>query len=144
MENKRQVKHSGNERKKATREERLRGYFDRMFGTNEQSKNLEKLMFFIRWGLFVSLVIVELLVLVEHLELFLKHGRALEFAFLAFLLFVLLTSEIAKMTMKFDDSTKHVFYMAEAGAACGINVLAGGSYALALYVLVLTQFYFST
>ncbi len=104
-------------------------------------QNEERILYVLRWILYVILMFMELLVLLQHIEQFLSDGDWL--TFLAFLI-VACTLTITEALKNFELSenpNERLFQGLEILSACGFVAFTVGSYSLIIYVLILTQFY---
>ena len=121
--------------KKRGEENRFRAFFARLFGDEEQSKRFGKKLFFI------LLILVESLVLLQRIGAFLKNGE-LDNLLVAFAVMLTLTISMAlQLFVAKTDKGRTIFYITEAVSAALFLFFAGGSYAILVYVLVLTLFY---
>ena len=122
------------------KEKRWLSYFFRLFGwddvrTEQQFHRYGKKLFFI------LLTLVEALVVLQRIGVFLDGG---DLAALLASCAVTLTLTISMALQLFavkDGKGKTAFFITDAVAAALFLFFAGGSYAILVYVLVLTQFY---
>ena len=121
-------------------EKKFRTYFLRLFGwddvrSEEQFHHQGRKLFFI------LLLLVEALVILQRIGIFLNGG---EFSGLLVSFAVTLTLAISMAFQLFvakKKKGKTAFFITEAVAAALFLFFAGGSYAILVYALVLTQFY---
>ena len=121
-------------------EAKLRAYFKRLFGSDENQYE-ERLLFIAKWVLFGLLLLVELLILLQHVENLILQGNWFMFSVLFIAAVVLTVAEGVKLFVLRQDKYRTVFYVIEIVAACGFVVVTEGTYSVLLYILMLTQFY---
>ena len=129
--------------KKANRqlkkEKRWFSYFVRLFGWDIRSE--EQFHHYGRKLFFILLVLVEVLVVLQRIGVFLDGG---DLGALLASCAVTLTLTISMALQLFavkDEKGKTAFFITDAVAAALFLFFAGGSYAILVYALVLTQFY---
>ena len=128
----------------ATEEESKLGEFlRRVFGADEREYQ-DRLFSIGKWVIFGLLLLVEILLLLQHIEILVKTKNWVKFTILFAAALVLTIAESLKMFILKKEKYNVVFYAIEAGAACGFVIVTVGVYSLLLYILILTQFYFST
>ena len=129
-----------NNKKKGTQEKKLRTYFVRLFGWDDVRSEEQ----FHRYGkklFFILLVLVEVLVLLQRIGDFLNGGD-LWSLLVSFAVTLTLTIPMALQLFAVKkEKGKTSFFITEAVAAALFLFFAGGSYAILVYALVLTQFY---
>ncbi|MBO5736272.1 MAG: sensor histidine kinase [Clostridia bacterium] len=136
-------KQEGNTLSETEDEAKLRAYFRRIFGDDESFQE-DRLFFIGKWVIFGLLLLVEVLILLQHMEILVKTKNWGKFTILFGASLVLTVAEALKMFILKKEKYNLVFYGIEALAACGFVVVTVGVYSLLLYILILTQFYFST
>ncbi len=128
----------------ATVEEgKLGEFLRRIFGADESAYE-DRLSFIGKWVIFGLLLLVEVLLLLQHIEILVKTQNWIKFTILFAAALVLTIAETLKMFILKKEKYNVVFYAIEAGAAFGFVVATVGIYPLLLYILILTQFYFNT
>ena len=121
-------------------DDRFQVYLKRLFGEGEGEYE-DRLLFIGKWVLFGLLVLVELLILLQHVENLILTKDWFTFTILFAAAFILTIAEAVKLFLWKQEHHRMVFYFIELGAACGFMVMTEGTYAIMLYVLILTQFY---
>lgn len=104
-------------------------------------KNEEHLLKAARWVIYVILMFMEVLVLLQHIELFIADGDWL--TFLAFLI-VACTLTVVEAVKNFElteNPNERLIQTLEGLCACGFVAFTVGSYSLLIFLLILTQFY---
>ena len=124
-------------------ESKISIYLRRIFGGDESSYE-DRLSFIGKWVIFGLMLLVELLLLLQHTEILIKTKNWTKFTILCTATGILTVAEALKMFILKKEKYNVVFYAIEAAAACGFVVATVGVYSLLLYMLILTQFYFST
>lgn len=124
-------------------EAKLRAYFRRVFG-DEKSLREDYLLFIGKWVIFGLLLLVELLILLQHMENLVLTKNWVKFSILFAASLILTVAEALKMFILKNEKYNLIFYAIEAFAACGFVVATIGVYSLLLYILILTQFYCRT
>ncbi len=138
MQNKRRK--AAKTEKRNERSEAIRAYFVRLFGKYD-FRNERQFLYFGKWLIFILLLLVESLAVLEHIDGFRTNGGW--GVFLGLLGTVcLLSLSMAAQLFAVKGKGRIVFYVADVVAACAFLYVAGGVYPLAVYMLVLTQFYF--
>ena len=124
-------------------EAKIRAYFRRIFG---EDKNIQedRVLFIGKWVIFGLLLIVELLLLLQHMEILIETKKWVKFSILFAAALILTGAEALKMFILKKEKYNLVLYGIEAFAACGFVIATVGVYSLLLYILILTQFYFRT
>ncbi|MBR4942498.1 MAG: sensor histidine kinase [Clostridia bacterium] len=121
-------------------ETRAREYVSQIFDENEP-KSKELLIQVGKWALFVLLIVMEALILIQHIERVMNGGHWIALALVIILVVLLSAAEETKLFSEEKRKLKILFYPLEILAACGILILTEGTYSLILYILILTQFY---
>lgn len=134
---KQQNSHTGAE------EDKLRIFLRRIFGNDEGLKE-ERLLFIGKWIIFGLLLLVELLILLQHVEQLILTKNWWSFYTLIAMMSILTIAETLMMFTLKKEKYNFVLYGVEIGAACGSVVATTGVYSLLLYILILTQFYCRT
>ena len=122
---------------------RLSAFLRRVFGA-EESLREDRLSFIGKWVIFGLMLLVEVLLLLQHMEILITTKNWAKFSILFAATLVLTVAEALKMFILKKEKYDVVFYCIEAAAACGFVVATVGVYSLLLYILILTQFYFRT
>lgn len=130
-------------RKREKSEKRERRYsFLRLFNKYDV-RNERQFINFGKWLIFIVLVFVEALILLQHLYAFSRRGGwAILFALIA-IETVLTLSQALKLFAVKKGKVRVLFYVADAIAASGFLFVTDGTYPIIVYMLVLTEFYFS-
>lgn len=136
----------GNKQKKSSKfrrgdERGLRAYFVRLFGKYD-IRDEKQFTTLGKWLIFVVLVIVEVLILLQHLYEFSKRGG---WGMLLAILIVesaLTLSSVMKFFVVQKNKGRLGFYWFDVVAGCAFLFITDGSYALIVYLLVLTALYF--
>ncbi len=135
------MKHNGKARtEKQTERDSLRAYFVRLFGRYD-FRNEEHFLRFGKWLIFILVVLVECLLILQQLSECLRFGGWWRFIVVASVVVALAVS-IGLQFFVAKGKGKIVFYALDVVAACTFPLFAGGLYSVALYMLVLTPFYF--
>ena len=123
-------------------EAKLHAYFKRLFG-NDEDKYEDRLLLISKWVMFGLLLLVELLIVLQHVETLIRQGNWFVFAVLTSAAVILSVAEGIKLFVLPQDKYRTVFYVIEIVASCGFVIVTEGTYPVLLYMLMLTQFYFS-
>lgn len=127
-------------RREKGEERGFRAYFLRLFGKYD-IRNEEQFIFFGKWLIFIVLVFVEISVAFNHLINFEERGGfPMLFAIIA-LESSLTVSVGLKLFVVKNARLRAALYAVDAIAAGGFTVVAQGASPIALYILVLTEFY---
>ena len=126
-----------------TEEDKLRVYLQRVFGNDEYLKE-DRLFFVGKWVIFGLLLLVELLILLQHVEILILNKNWGSFYTLIAMMLILTITETLKMFILQKEKYNFFLYGVEIGAACGSVIVTTGVYPLLLYILILTQFYCRT
>ena len=106
-------------------EAKLRAYFRRVFG-GEDNIQEDRLLFVGKWVIFGLLLLVEFLILLQHMEnLVLTKGWG-KFSVLFTAALMLTVAEALKMFILKNEKYNLIFYAIEAFAACGFVVATIG------------------
>ena len=124
-------------------EAKLRAYFRRVFGSDENLKE-DHLLFVGKWVIFGLLLLVEVLILLQHMENLVLTKIWWKFSILFAAALILTVAEALKIFILKKEKYNVVFYAIEVSAACGFVIATVGVYSLLLYILLLSQFYFRT
>ncbi len=126
--------------KRSERGDAIRAYFVRLFGKYD-FRNEAHFLYFGKWLVFILVCLVECLLLLQQLNECIAFGKWWRFIVVASVVLALSVS-IGLQFFVAKGRAKLFFYAVDVVAACTFPVLAGGLYSVALYMLVLTQFYF--
>ncbi len=119
----------------------LRAYFVRLFGKYD-IRDEKQFISLGKWLIFVVLVIVEALILLQHLYEFSTRGG---WGMLLAVLIVegtLTLSSVMKFFVVQKNKGRLGFYLFDVVAGCAFLFITDGSYPLIVYMLVLTALYF--
>lgn len=138
--------HGEDKQKKANKVRRsdergLRAYFVRLFGKYD-IRDEKQFISLGKWLIFVVLVIVEALILLQHLYEFSERGG---WGMLLAVLIVesaLTLSSVMKFFVVQKNKGRLGFYLFDVVAGCAFLFITDGSYPLIVYLLVLTALYF--
>ena len=119
---------------------RLRAYFTKMFGDNTPEGE-RRVITFGKKVLFVVVLVVELLLLSQHVESWVDKGDWLTFVISSAAGLVLAGTETLNLFVLKDERHRAPLYAVQMFAVAGLMALTGGSYSLFLYLLLLTQLY---
>lgn len=131
--NKKQSKERGGDGK-------IRAYFERLFAKYDV-RNEQQFARFGKCLAFILLVIVQSLILLSHFEDFFSPTGWWRVLPLQINVAVFSISEALKLFVVKNKKLSVVFYVINAVSACAFVFLVSGTYALILYLLVLTEFY---
>lgn len=126
--------------KKKTEENRLFAQVVQLFGKYD-IRNERQFGILCKWILFITLIIVEGLIVIEHLGDFEARGGWSAFIGILAAGGLLLLSEALKLFVVKEGRGRAVFYVLDALAACAFMLMSGGMYPVIIYMLVLTEFY---
>ena len=121
-------------------ERKIRTYFLRLFGRYDL-RDKEQFIRFGKWLIFIILIMMELFVLLQHFANFVASGGWVRFFLLLALESTLTISQAMKLFVVKNNKVRIPFYVLDAIAACCFIFFSDGTYALILYMLVLTGFY---
>ncbi|MBO7297724.1 MAG: hypothetical protein J6U60_01600 [Clostridia bacterium] len=124
----------------------IKAYFNKIF-SDSQPYNEKKVLIIAKWALFVLLFMVEILALIQGIEgLVVDDKRWLTFILLASVVICFNVIEIFKLFVLVEKQEKYkwLFYALEIISACAFVILVEGVYSIFFFILILTQFYFST
>ncbi len=122
-------------------ENKIRAYFVRLFGKYD-FRNEQQFLYFGKWLIFTLLLLVELLAVLQRLDGFYEKGGWGSFLMLLAVVFVLSVSVALQFFAVRGIKGRMTFYVIDVVAACTFIFVANGLYAMLIYMLVLTQFYF--
>lgn len=129
--------------KKDKQEKRdLRASFLRLFGKYDV-RNEQQFIYFGKWLIFLVLVFVETLILLQNLYAFIERGGWGMLVAVLVLEILLTLSQALKLFAVKSGKIRTAFYVLDAMAATGFLFIAQGTYPIIVYMLVLTEFYFS-
>ena len=120
----------------------LRSSFLRLFGKYDV-RNEQQFIYYGKWLIFLVLVFVEVLVLLQHFYAFATRGVWSTLLATLIVETVLTLSQALKLFAVKSDKVRTVFYVLDAVAASGFLFITEGTYPIIVYMLVLTEFYFS-
>ncbi len=135
-------KRKDNVEKRGERSDVIRAYFVRLFGKYD-FRNEEQFLRFGKWFVFILVCLVECLLLLQQLRQCILFGKWWQLIVVSSVM-ATLSGSIGLQFFAAKGRAKILFYAIDVIAACTFPVFAGGLYAVALYMLVLTQFYFET
>ncbi len=125
------------------RGEAIRAYFVRLFGKYD-FRNERQFLYFGKWLIFISLALVEALVVLQGVESFSARGGWHSFSWMLASVAVL-TACVALQLFAVKDVRKKIpFFVLDICIACLFSFFAGGVYSLIIYMLVLTLVYFES
>ena len=117
-----------------------RSYFVRLFGKYDL-KDKEQFARFSKWILFIVLLTVEIFILLEHLDIYgMRYWQMLTAILVIETVFTL--SQAIKL---FIVKTENMWlYIVDATISCSFMFLSRGTYPIAVFMIVLTEFYIIT
>ncbi|MBQ8684994.1 MAG: sensor histidine kinase [Clostridia bacterium] len=130
-----------NKPRRSGEERGLRAYFVRLFGKYD-IRDEKQFITLGKWLIFIVLVIVELLIILQHIYDFSQNGG---WGMLLAILIVessLTLSSVMKFFVVRKGKGRIAFYLFDVVAACAFLFVTNGSYPLLVYMLVLTALYF--
>jgi signal transduction histidine kinase len=104
-------------------------------------KDEEHLLYAAKWVIYGILMFMELLVLLQHIEQFMRDKDVLNFVAFLIVACTLTITEAMKNFELSDDPNERLYQTLEGLCACGFVAFTAGSYSLIIYLLILTQFY---
>ncbi len=128
------------QRKERAEDGKIRAYFERLFAKYDV-RNEHQFALFGKCLVFILLVIVQSLILLRHFEDFFSPTGWWRVLPLQINVAVFTLSEGLKLFVVKNKNLSVVFYVLNAVSACAFLFLASGTYALIIYLLVLTEFY---
>ncbi|MBQ8343001.1 MAG: sensor histidine kinase [Clostridia bacterium] len=128
------------QRKERGEDGKIRAYFERLFSKYDV-RNEQQFALFAKWLIFILLCIVQLLILLRHFEYFFSPKGWWKVLPLQVNVAVFTLSEALKLFVVKNKKLSVAFYVLNAVSACAFLFLASGTYALIVYMLVLTEFY---
>ena len=102
-------------------DDRFQAYLKRLFGEDENLYE-DRLLFIGKWVLFGLLVLVELLILLQHVENLILMKNWFTFTVLFAAAFILTIAEAVKLFLWKHERHRMIFYFIELSAACGFIV----------------------
>lgn len=130
-------------RKKEKSEKRdFRSSFLRLFGKYDV-RNEQQFIYFGKWLIFLVLVFVEILILLQRFYVFATHGGWGVLLSTLIVETVLTLSQSLKLFAVKNGKNRTAFYVLAATASSGFLLVTDGTYPIIVYMLVLTEFYFS-
>lgn len=136
------MKKDKNSKKDKQEKRDLRSSFLRLFGKYDV-RNEQQFIYFGKWLIFLVLVFVESLILLQNLYSFIKNGGWTMLVTVLALETVLTVSQALKLFAVKNKKIRTAFYVLDAMVATGFLFIAQGTYPIIVYMLVLTEFYFS-
>jgi len=118
----------------------IRSYFLRLFGKYD-IRHEEQFVSMAKWTIFIVLVVVEAMILLDHIDKFHARGGWDILFGILLLEFVLTLSEALKFFIVKNRNARIVLYILDGIAGCGFTLVTQGTASIALYILVLTEFY---
>lgn len=119
----------------------LRAYFVRLFGKYD-IRDEKQFISLGKWLIFVVLVIVEALILLQHLYEFSERGGWGMLLAVVIVESALTLSSVMKFFVVQKNKGRLGFYLFDVVAGCAFLFITDGSYPLIVYLLVLTALYF--
>ncbi|MBQ8296102.1 MAG: sensor histidine kinase [Clostridia bacterium] len=122
---------------------KIRAYFVRLFEKYDVH-NEQQFVTIGKWLIFVILIVVELFVVLQHLDRYLEvldQTSGIMFGVVVLLVVILTLSEGLKLFVFKTGKGRFIFYVFDALAAVGFSLVAGDLFPILLYMLVLTEFY---
>ncbi len=126
--------------KRGERSEGIKAYFVRVLGKYD-FRNEAHFLHVGKWLIFILVLLMECLLLLQQVGAFIMQGGGVKLVWVLVVVGVLSIS-VALQFFVVKGWGKKVCYVVDVIAACAVPIFAGGVYSVALYMLVLTQFYF--
>ena len=133
-------KRSENKRKERGEDGRIRSYFERLFAKYDVH-NEQQLARFGKILILALLIIVEMLMLLQHFEMFFSFKTWWKNLPLQINMVVFTLCETLKLFVIKNKKWSIVFYVLTAVSACAFLFFASDTYAMIIYILILTEFY---
>ncbi len=140
MKNKEQNKTKKNRFTEWETGSRIFKYFERMFA-DTSSQGEERFIKFCKKVLFVVVLVIELLLLSQHVELWVQVGEWLPCIIMAAVIVILTAAQVLSLFVLKDGRNRKTLYLLQTLAVCATFALTKGAYPMFLYVLMLTQLY---
>ncbi len=128
---------------KKREEKRFQAYFLRLFGKWD-FRNEESFIRFAKWLIYACFIIVVGFLVLDYVRDFSFGGNQTVFFVLIGVAALLLLSEGLKLFVVLGKSGQLFFLIVDTLAACCFTFVGGGSYAVAVCALVLTEYYIVT
>lgn len=129
-----------NNRKERGEDGKIRAYFERLFSKYDV-RNEQQFALFGKWLIFILLLIVQSLLLLQHFDMFFSIKKWWAAFPLQVNVALFTLSEALKLFVVKSKTFTVLFYVFNAVSACAFLFWASGTYALIIYILVLTEFY---
>ena len=124
-------------------ESRVRAYFVRLFD-KYHIRDEQQFNNFIKWTIFLLLLLVEAFILAQHIYNFAVNGGWVNLFIIVLTETVLSVSEGLKLFVVKKGKLRGVFYALAALCACVFMFVTTGNYPVIIYMLVLTELYTGT
>ena len=119
---------------------KIRTHFERLFAKYDV-RNEQQFALFGKWLIFILLLILQSLILLRHFGDFFSWKGLWRLLPLQINVTVFSVSEALKLFVVKNKKFSVIFYVLNALSACAFLFFASGTYALIIYLLVLTEFY---
>ena len=119
---------------------KLRTYFTNMFGDNTPEGE-RRVAIFCKKVLFIVVLVVELLLLSQHVEIWVAEGEWLTFLIASAAAIVLAVTETLSLFVLKEERHRLPLYIVQVISVYGFVALTKGSYSLLLYIVILSQLY---
>ncbi len=119
---------------------RLFKFFENMFADTSKEGEL-RFIHFCKRVLFIVVLVVELLLLSQHVEFWISKGEWLTFIIVTSVTVLLTATQIFSLFVLKDGRNRKTLYVLQTIAVGCLLALTEGTYALFLYILMLTQLY---
>lgn len=126
-------------------EKKFRSYFVRLLG-KWNFRDEGQFVRFAKWLIFACFIVVEALLILDYSQNLANGGADKQTVFFVLLgvAALLLLSEGLKLFVVRGEKGRIFFWVVDTLAACCFMIIGGGAYAVAVYALVLTEFYIVT
>lgn len=140
MEEKERDKNKRNRRLEWEAGVRVLKYFENMFAdTSDEGERI--FIGFCKKVLFFAVVFIELLLLTQHVELWVNDGNWFGFLVVTGIMMVLTTVQVLSLFVLKGSGYRKSLYVVQTLSVFALLILTKGSYALLLYMFMLTQLY---
>lgn len=140
MEEKERDKNKRNRRLEWEAGARVLKYFENMFAdTSDEGER--RFISFCKKVLFFAVLFIELLLLSQHVEVWVREGDWIGFLIVTGIMLVLTATQVLSLFVLKDGRRRISPYILQALSVYALLILTKGSYALLLYMLMLTQLY---
>ncbi len=115
-------------------------FFEKMFA-DTSPEGERRFILFCKKVLFLVVFVVELLLVSQYVERWVSNGEWIYFVINTSVIFMLTTAQVLSLFVLSDGRWRKTLYFLQTLGVCLLLAFAEGSYALLLYILMLTQLY---